>query len=571
MLLKKIRLGDLLVEKKAISVKQLEKALHEQKTNHQRLGKILVSLGYVDEKKLLGLLAEQLNIKFVDLAIFKIQTQAVKNLKETTARRLRALVIDEKPDKFLVVIADPTDLSKFDQLQESLSKPIEICVAVESEIITSIDNFYRSEDEIFSLAGALQEDLSNDSFDLPTLNENVSNDDAPVAKFLRVLFEQAVQIQASDIHIEPDEHVLRVRMRVDGQLQEQLIKESRIVAALVLRLKLMCGLDISEKRIPQDGRFRIRIRDHDVDIRLSTMPIQHGESVVMRLLDQSAGLLKLEHTGIEPEILKEVRTLLSFPHGLILVTGPTGSGKTTTLYAALSELNSPDKKIITIEDPVEYKLDRVNQVQVNPKIQLTFAKVLRTVLRQDPDTILIGEMRDQETAEIGLRAAVTGHLVLSTLHTNDSLSAAVRLADMGVESYLLASGLRGIIAQRLVRRNCKFCNESYTPDQLELVWLNRYTNNQAIQTEWKSGKGCVQCNNTGYRGRAAIFEILIPDKAMLETIRKKEYGRFAKLAHESETFTPLSTSAINLAKQGITSIEEILRVCESIEDISEHS
>jgi MSHA biogenesis protein MshE len=571
MLLKKIRLGDLLVEKKAISVKQLEKALHEQKTNHQRLGKILVSLGYVDEKKLLGLLAEQLNIKFVDLAIFKIQTQAVKNLKETTARRLRALVIDEKPDKFLVVIADPTDLSKFDQLQESLSKPIEICVAVESEIITSIDNFYRSEDEIFSLAGALQEDLSNDSFDLPTLNENVSNDDAPVAKFLRVLFEQAVQIQASDIHIEPDEHVLRVRMRVDGQLQEQLIKESRIVAALVLRLKLMCGLDISEKRIPQDGRFRIRIRDHDVDIRLSTMPIQHGESVVMRLLDQSAGLLKLEHTGIEPEILKEVRTLLSFPHGLILVTGPTGSGKTTTLYAALSELNSPDKKIITIEDPVEYKLDRVNQVQVNPKIQLTFAKVLRTVLRQDPDTILIGEMRDQETAEIGLRAAVTGHLVLSTLHTNDSLSAAVRLADMGVESYLLASGLRGIIAQRLVRRNCKFCNESYTPDQLELLWLNRYTNNQAIQTEWKSGKGCVQCNNTGYRGRAAIFEILIPDKAMLETIRKKEYGRFAKLAHESETFTPLSTSAINLAKQGITSIEEILRVCESIEDISEHS
>jgi MSHA biogenesis protein MshE len=301
------------------------------------------------------------------------------------------------------------------------------------------------------------------------------------------------------------------------------------------------------------------------------MPIQHVESVVMRRLDQSAGLLKLEHTGIEPEILKEVRTLLSFPHGLILVTGPTGSGKTTTLYAALSELNSPDKKIITIEDPVEYKLDRVNQVQVNPKIQLTFAKVLRTVLRQDPDTILIGEMRDQETAEIGLRAAVTGHLVLSTLHTNDSLSAAVRLADMGVESYLLASGLRGIIAQRLVRRNCKFCNESYTPDQLELLWLNRYTNNQAIQTEWKSGKGCVQCNNTGYRGRAAIFEILIPDKAMLETIRKKEYGRFAKLAHESETFTPLSTSAINLAKQGITSIEEILRVCESIEDISEHS
>ncbi len=571
MLLKKVRLGDLLVEKKVISNKQLEDALKEQKNNRQRLGKLLVSLGYVDEKQLLRFLAEQLQIQFIDLVAFKIQPLAIKNLNEMTARRLRALVIDEKPDHFLVVMADPTDLGKYDQLLESLSKPVQLCVAIESEIIANIDNFYRSGDEISDLAGALQDDLSEDSFDLPTLNENVSNDEAPVAKFLQGLFEQAIQIKASDIHIEPDAQVLRVRMRVDGQLQEQVIKESRIVSALVLRLKLMCGLDISEKRIPQDGRFRIRAKDHDVDIRLSTMPIQHGESVVMRLLDQSAGLLKLEQTGIELELLKEVRRLLSFPHGLILVTGPTGSGKTTTLYAALSELNSPEKKIITIEDPVEYKLARVNQVQVNPKIDLTFAKVLRSVLRQDPDIILIGEMRDQETAEIGLRAAVTGHLVLSTLHTNDSLSAAVRLSDMGAEPYLLASGLRGVIAQRLVRRLCNFCNEEYKPDEQELVWLTKFLHQQGNDTNWRHGKGCVQCHNTGYRGRAAIFEILIPDLNMLEAIRKREYGKFVKLANASNTFVPLSKSAINLAKQGITSVEEVLRVCESIEDISEHS
>jgi len=571
MLLKKVRLGDLLVDKKVITNKQLEDALKEQKSNRQRLGKLLVNLGYVEEKQLLQLLAEQLNIQFIDLVRFKIEPLAINNLNEITARRLRALVIDEKPDHFLVAMADPTDLSKYDQLLEALSKPVQLCVAIESEIISNIDNFYRSDDEILDLAGALQDDLSDDSFDLPTLNDNVSNDEAPVAKFLQGLFEQAIQIKASDIHIEPDAQVLRVRMRVDGQLQEQIIKESRIVSALVLRLKLMCGLDISEKRIPQDGRFRIRAKDHDVDIRLSTMPIQHGESVVMRLLDQSAGLLKLEHTGIEAKLLREVRRLLSFPHGLILVTGPTGSGKTTTLYAALSELNSPERKIITIEDPVEYKLSRVNQVQVNPKIGLSFAKVLRAVLRQDPDTILIGEMRDKETAEIGLRAAVTGHLVLSTLHTNDSLSAAVRLSDMGAEPYLLASGLRGVIAQRLVRCICNFCSEQYHPDKQEITWLTKYLHREYDNTNWRHGKGCVQCHNTGYKGRTAIFEILIPDLTMLEAIRKRNYGQFVKLANACDTFIPLSTSAINLAKQGITSIEEVLSVCESIEDISEHS
>jgi len=567
MKLKRIRLGDLLVDAGVINQQQLEEALREQKSTGQRLGRVLVSMGYVDEKRLLQLLAKQLDIEFIDLSQFKINTDAVSKLNEMTARRLRALVIDEKPDHFIAVMADPTDLDKFDQLQAALNKPVKLCVATETEIINNIDNLYQSGDSITSLAEELEDELTADTFDLPGLTEDVSADDAPVAKLLQSLFEQAIRAKASDIHIEPDENVLRVRMRVDGLLQEQLIKETRIVPALVLRLKLMCGLDISEKRKPQDGRFRIRAGGHDVDVRLSTMPIQHGESVVMRLLDQSGGLLRLEQTGIEPKALRAIRRLLKYPHGLVLVTGPTGSGKTTTLYAALTELNQPDKKIITIEDPVEYKLSRINQVQVNPKIGLTFASVLRAILRQDPDIILVGEMRDQETAEIGLRAAVTGHLVLSTLHTNDTLSAAIRLTDMGVEPYLLASGLRGIIAQRLVRRVCSFCSTDYQPSVAESEWLANQKYITLENVSWKQGSGCPQCNNTGYRGRAAIFEILLPDKAMLDAIRRRDQSAFDAAAAASEYYTPLAKSALQMSAQGITSLQEVMRVCESIEDM----
>jgi MSHA biogenesis protein MshE len=566
MLRKKIRIGDLLVENGVITEQQLLDALKQQKSTGQKLGTTLINLGYVGEEELLRFLAQQLKIDYVDLPNFKINPEAVKNLTEIQARRFRTLVIDEKPDHFLIVMADPTDLNRYDQIQSILKKPTKVAVAKEADIIRNIDLFYRKTQEISSLAEELQDELGGDEFELPTLADTTDTDAAPVAKLLQSVFEEAVQLMASDIHIEPDKDVLRIRLRVDGSLQEQVMKETRIASALVLRLKLMCGLDISEKRKPQDGRFNIKVRGHNVDVRLSTMPVQFGESVVMRLLDQTSGIPRLDEIGMSSDALKQFRQLLRSQHGMILVTGPTGSGKTTTLYSALSELNSPEKKIITIEDPVEYYLSRVNQVQVNPKIGLDFARVLRSVLRQDPDIVLVGEMRDQETAEIGLRAAMTGHLVLSTLHTNDSISSALRLADMGAEPYLVASALRGIVAQRLVKRVCTYCARDHQADARDHAWLEAASYTTYTKSVFKKGEGCSQCNNTGYRGRIAIHELLILDDAMLSALRRNNVDEFTQAAKASPLYKPLIDSVIQLAVKGVTSLEEVYRIGETVEE-----
>ncbi len=566
MLRKKIRLGDLLVEGNVITEEQLLDALKQQKSTGQRLGAMLVSLGYVGEEQLLKFLAQQLEIDYIDLPNFKVNEQAVSNLSEIQARRFRTLVIDEKEDSFIIAMADPTDLNRYDQIQAILKKNIHVGVAKEADIIRNIDLFYRKTSEISSLAEELEGELGGDEFELPTLADTTDSDEAPVAKLLQSVFEEAVQLQASDVHIEPDKDVLRIRLRVDGTLQEQVMKEKRIASALVLRLKLMCGLDISEKRKPQDGRFNMRVRGHNVDIRLSTMPVQYGESVVMRLLDQTSGIPRLDEIGMSQTNLKQFRQLLRSQHGMVLVTGPTGSGKTTTLYSALSELNSPEKKIITIEDPVEYYLSRVNQVQVNNKIGLDFAKVLRSVLRQDPDIVLVGEMRDQETAEIGLRAAMTGHLVLSTLHTNDSISSALRLADMGAEPYLVASALRGIVAQRLVKRVCTYCAKDHEPEPQEHAWLESLKGIAASEMNYKMGEGCSQCNNTGYRGRIAIHEMLVLDDDMLSALRRNDVDEFNKAAKASPLFNSLLDSVIELAKTGVTSLEEVYRIGETVEE-----
>ncbi|MCO7226308.1 GspE/PulE family protein [Pleionea sp. CnH1-48] len=566
MLRKKIRLGDLLVEGGVITEEQLLDALKQQKSTGQRLGSMLVNLGYVGEEQLLTFLAQQLEIEYLDLPNFKINQSVVGRLSEIQARRFRTLVVDEFGDKYHIVMADPTDLNRYDQIQNILQKELKVSVAKESDILRNIDLLYRKTSEISSLAEELEDELGTEEFELPGLGETTDTDEAPVAKLLQSIFEEAVQLQASDVHIEPDESVLRIRLRVDGSLQEQVMKEKRIVPALVLRLKLMCGLDISEKRKPQDGRFNIKVRGHDVDVRLSTMPVQHGESVVMRLLDQTSGIMRLDELGMTPDILQQFRQLLRSQHGMVVVTGPTGSGKTTTLYSALAELNTPEKKIITIEDPVEYQLSRVNQVQVNTKIGLSFSAVLRSVLRQDPDIVLIGEMRDQETAEIGLRAAMTGHLVLSTLHTNDSISSALRMVDMGAQSYLVASALRGVVAQRLVKRVCTFCSEEHEVSSNDKVWLQSMVKDTVSSAVFKRGVGCVQCNQSGYRGRIAIHEMLILDDNMLSALRRNDPDDFSRYAKSSKHYQSLQESVIRLAVKGLTSLSEVYRIAETIED-----
>ncbi|HET6725133.1 MAG TPA: GspE/PulE family protein [Gammaproteobacteria bacterium] len=562
---KRIRIGDLLVSHRLISENQLQSALAEQKKSGRKLGRVLIDLGFVDEKNLLELLSQQLKIPVVDLKRYQFNPDTVRRLPEMHARRYRALVLDIKSDHALVGMADPTDIFAFDEIGRLLKTPVRQALVREADLLRAIDLVYRRTSEITSLAEELGEELGEGDYDLDALVAENEVTDAPVIKLLQTMFEDAVQIGASDIHIEPAEDNLRIRQRVDGMLQEQIIEGTRVTQALVTRLKLMAGLDISEKRLPQDGRFNIKVKDRGLDVRVATMPVQYGESVVMRLLDESANLLSLDQLGMPAEILPTVRRIISRPTGMLLVTGPTGSGKTTTLYAALNRINTSERKIITVEDPVEYRLARINQVQVQPRIGLDFARVLRTALRQDPDVIMVGEMRDQETAEIGLRAAMTGHLVLSTLHTNDAISTVNRLRDMGAKGYLVAAALNGVIAQRLVRRVCESCAEPYQPSGQETAWLRALTGGRTAAL--KHGRGCAYCNNTGYRGRIGVYEMLEIDAELADMLRRDDAAGFARAARERESFRPLLASALDYAIAGVTSLEEVLRLAGGLDEL----
>jgi MSHA biogenesis protein MshE len=567
---KKIRLGDLLVEKGLISDEQLQHALGEQKKLGRKLGGTLIELGMIDENTLLNLLASQLNIPLIDINNYNYNNEVAKLLPESIARRYRALVLEDRDKDYLVAMADPTDIYALDEIQSKLSKPVSQAIVRETALLENFDLVYRRTDEISALASELGQDLSETATDLNELLQTEMTE-APVAKLLQSIFEDAVQVGASDIHIEPDQHVIRIRQRVDGVLQEQVMQETQIAPAVVVRLKLMCGLNISEKRLPQDGRFHVLVNNRDIDVRLSTMPVQYGESVVMRLLDQTKGALDLEALGMPPELLHRFRKNFHLPNGMILVTGPTGSGKTTTLYAALSELNVRESKIVTVEDPVEYRLDRISQVQVNPRIGLTFASVLRSALRQDPDIIMVGEMRDAETVEIGVSAAMTGHLVLSTLHTNDTISTATRLMDMGVEGYLLASTLRTIIAQRLVRRVCQSCSEDYTPTEFEAGWLRDDLLIDVNRYQYKMGRGCKQCGETGYHGRMGVYELLDMNDELAEKLRHDDSQGFVEAAERAPGYQPLVMVAHEHATNGLTSIEEMLRLAGEVpDDVLDH-
>ena len=566
----KLRLGDFLITQGLLSQEQLQLALEEQKRTGRKLGRVFIEAGYVEEKEISKALGRQLRAPFVDLLVSPPKSEFVNLLSEAAARRYRAIVLDIHPDtqQLMVGFADPTDLVAYDEITRLLKRDILLAVVMESQLLSTLDRLYRHTEEISGLAKELTEDMIGGSqFDIEGLDGSLSagEDDAPVVKLLNTVFEEAIKLRASDIHIEPQEKQLVIRFRIDGVLHIQTEANSRVAAPLILRIKLVAGLDISEKRLPQDGRFNIKLKNSQVDVRLSTLPTQYGESAVMRLLAQSNSFLALDKMGMPPRLLERFRHAIHRPSGLVLVTGPTGSGKTTTLYSALAELNSPEKKILTAEDPVEYRLPGINQTQISEKIDLTFARVLRAALRQDPDIILVGEMRDQETAEIGLRAAMTGHMVLSTLHTNDALSTPIRLFDMGVPRFMVAMSLQLVMAQRLVRVICERCKEDYTPTPQERLWARSELGEAADEMRFYHGAGCVHCNKNGYTGRRGIYEFLEMTQDMVEAANHGDPQEFMRVGRLQMAGNTLRRDALRLAQEGISTLEEAMRINSQME------
>jgi len=563
----KIRLGDLLIQQGLLTDEQLKLALAEQKRSGRKLGRIFVDSGYVTEEAISKALARQLQCAFMDLKGFAPKPDLIKLLPEAQARRHRVLVLEDRGGRLLTGFADPTDLTAYDEASRITHREIEMAVVMESQLLALMDRVYRRTEEITGLAKELTAEMG----DLPTEFGNVlavtaGAEDAPVVKLLNTVFEEALKTRASDIHIEPQEKSLVIRFRIDGVLHVQTEADSKIASALVLRLKLMSGLDISEKRLPQDGRFAIQLRNLPVDVRISTLPSQFGESVVMRLLVQNQGLMSLDRLFMPPPVLERFRHAIHRPSGIVLVTGPTGSGKTTTLYAALNELNTPEKKIITVEDPVEYRLPGLNQVQVHEKIDLSFSRVLRSSLRQDPDIILVGEMRDQETAEIGMRAAMTGHMVLSTLHTNDSLTTPIRLLDMGVPNYMVALSVQMVLAQRLVRVICENCGEPHVPAPHEREWLRYELGKEVDAHRYRRGHGCAHCANTGYQGRQAVYELLEMNNALVEALNRGDPNEFVRLGREQMAGATLRRDAVRLVLEGRTTVEEAMRISTQLDE-----
>jgi MSHA biogenesis protein MshE len=555
-LIKKLKLGDLLVQHQVITHEQLQQALTAQKKTGSKLGDLLISLGFIDETELLLFLSKQLNMPFLELQYYRVKPEVIREIPESLARRYKIIPIDRIKNKFLVAVADPTDLYAYDEVAKKLRKPLFLVLVREREILRVIDEVFRRTEEIASLVGEIEKEIKIQSKDLE-IDEEIG--EAPIKKLLDSIFEDAIQVNASDIHIEPAERGLRIRQRVDGVLEEQVISGKNIISALILRLKLMAKLNISERRLPQDGRFTVVAKNKKIDVRMSTIPVQDGESCVLRLLFQTAGDFHLETLGFSPQMLMRYRQHLTKPYGMILLTGPTGSGKTTTLYASLLELNSQTRKIITIEDPVEYSFDRINQIQVQPKIGLDFANALRSILRNDPDILMIGEIRDEETALMALRSAITGHLVFSTIHTNDAASAPLRLIDMGVEAYLAASAIQLVIAQRLIKRNCMSCNEPQLPSEFEKRWLKQIAP-ELVDTCFMRAKGCSQCMQKGYKGRIGVFEFLEINDELADALRSGDINRYYQLIRVQPLYQPILISALNYAKEGLVSLEEIMKL-----------
>lgn len=556
------RLGDLLVEAGMITRDQLEQALREQRRSGERLGKVLARLGLVTEKDILEVLEFQLGIPKVVLQDYNLDQEVVKLIPEALARRHLAIPIRRDGNRLLVAMADPLNLTALDDLRLATGLEIMPAIASEREIEAALSRFWQGAgvtqalaevEEMAATAAALP---PRDAFDLDEV-DRAGMDNAPTVRLVNRIILQAVHSRASDIHIEPQEKDIRVRFRVDGLLRDVLHLPTGILNSLVSRIKIMGGMDIAEKRLPQDGRFQVTVERRSIDLRVSTMPTVYGEKVVLRILDKSTMLLPLDGLGFLPATRQIYETLIRSAYGMILITGPTGSGKTTTLYATLNALSSPEKNIITIEDPVEYLLPGINQVRVNPKAGLDFASGLRAILRQDPDIIMVGEIRDRETADIAVRAATTGHLVFSTLHTNDAAGAVTRLLDMGVEPFLVNSSLIGVVAQRLARLICHNCRETYQPQPEDPVYS--FIQDRQGLTFYR-GRGCPQCNYTGYQGRTAIQEVLVMTEDIRALVAEKAPSHEIKKAAVAAGMVTLREDGLEKASQGLTTIEEVMRV-----------
>ena len=558
------RLGDLLLLEQVITEAQLQNAMGKQHETGQKLGKILIEQGLMTEEILLACLSRQLQIPYIDLKSYAVFPELIRKLSEVQARHYRALILKETEESFLIGMVDPLDIYAFDKLHKILARPLKLAVVSEAALFKIIDRVYRRQQEITELAGTLSEEMALTE-GLSLVEEKEEGLDPTVVKLIHSIYQDAVQARASDIHIEPGKEGLRIRLRIDGVLHEHMLEDKQHIAqALIQHLKLKAHLNIAEKRMPQDGRFNITVHGKPFDVRMSTIPVVDGESVVMRLLDKSMRLMTLKELGVPEKISQTLQALIKRPYGMLLVTGPTGSGKTTTLYSILNELNSPQSKIITVEDPVEYRIERVNQIQVNYKIDLNFARVLRSILRQDPDIIMVGEIRDQETAEIAMRAAMTGHLVLATLHTNDAMTSALRLLDLVKEGYLVAAALSAVIAERLIRKLCLECSVEAQPHPQTEAWLAHAF--PGCSGHFKEPRGCQHCNMTGYQGRIGVYELLLPTTPMLQALRNNDPAQFAAEACQNRSTESLGAAALELAMSGITSLSEVIKVTESIED-----
>jgi type IV pilus assembly protein PilB len=557
------KLGEYLVENGVVTASQLEAAIRDHLSTGDSLLQVLVKKGYAPQDKVLRAFANMLELPYLELTDYSIEEDAARLISKETAFKHRVLPVFRIGNVLTLAMSDPGDVTVIDLVRRETGMEIEPAVSSEEEILATLEQHFgpagNYDSSISEVIDQIEEEEQEEESESTAPDQLAKMaEDAPVIKLVNLIVAQAIRDGASDIHIEPEENLLRVRNRIDGVLHEAFSPPKKLQAAITSRIKILSNLDIAETRVPQDGRFQIKFDRREVDIRVSTLPTVYGENIVMRILDKGSLLINLEDLGLVDDLLPRFKNLLTSAYGIILVTGPTGSGKTTTLYSALQSMNTPDKNIITIEDPVEYRLPLIRQSQVNHKAGLTFATGLRSILRQDPDIVMVGEIRDSETAKTAVEAALTGHLVLSTLHTNDAPGALPRLTEMGVEPFLVASATIGVIAQRLVRRLCEKCKEAYRPKRVMLEELGF----NPSEREWVfyRGKGCQHCKQTGYKGRLGIYEIMTVSEEIRELTTRGESSDKIKKAALRAGMRPLRHDGFMKALRGWTSVEEVVRV-----------